>query len=552
LVNGKLKNLKALENIRNTQLGHISIDYRIAAAMLNFTHNPITPDMGKSEIIANRMRKKSQLKKNKLEFILGKTLGTKTIRPIKIKDIIDFPRLKKSVIKDRISLGTFQPRLSKSYIKDVIENSFTFIVESDIIKEIKNEQLKSDLSKVKYKIIVMEILSRHGRGKKSKKNELKSKKIKKLNQSYTKVYKVFILYKPNVNNYTGINAYICSCMSGKRTNGCCVHVATVIYYLSNVVHVDQSQLKYPGSYLNKILVDINSNSAANNPHYVRNGRKLKDIISSSESENDLSSDSDPESSDLDEEEKSDDNKADKKLEKPKVEEKKTELPRKYPLLMTEKQLRNNEWLTDIEIEAFLYKMRDYLELNNITFRGLNDPVLITGLRINSINMRNEHFVEIVNSGNNHWVTISAGSQFDQHDICLFDSMPRQSIDTQLGTTASLLSHQSRLEKGHLIFQVQNVQSQKSDLCGYFALANAMALCVGLDPERLLFTENEIKNHFINIMFHNQNMSMFPYREKPGLRNKKNRHLIFDLKNVQLIERQKQPFQKQKKQKKLYS
>ncbi len=518
--------------------------------MLNFTHNPITTDMGKSEKIADRMRKKS-LKKNKLEFILGKTLGTKTIPPIEIKNIVDFPRLKKSVIKDRISLGTFQPRLSKSYIKDVIENSFTFTVESDILKEIKNERLKSDLSSVKYKIIVMEILSRHGRGKKSKTNEFKSKEIKKLNQSYTKVYKVFILYKPNVNNYTGINAYICSCMSGKRTNGCCVHVATVIYYLSNVVHVDQSQLKYPGSYLNKILVDINSNSAANNPHYVRNGRKLKDIISSSESENDLSSDSDPESSDLDEEEKSDDNKADKKLEKPKVEEKKTELPRKYPLLMTEKQLRNNEWLTDIEIEAFLYKMRDYLELNNITFRGLNDPVLITGLRINSINMRNEHFVEIVNSGNNHWVTISAGSQFDQHDICLFDSMPRQSIDTQLGTTASLLSHQSRLEKGHLIFQVQNVQSQKSDLCGYFALANAMALCVGLDPERLLFTENEIKNHFINIMFHNQNMSMFPYREKPGLRNKKNRHLIFDLKNVQLIERQKQPFQKQKKQKKLY-
>ncbi len=280
--------------------------------MLNFTHNPITTDMGKSEKIADRMRKKS-LKKNKLEFILGKTLGTKTIPPIEIKNIVDFPRLKKSVIKDRISLGTFQPRLSKSYIKDVIENSFTFTVESDILKEIKNERLKSDLSSVKYKIIVMEILSRHGRGKKSKTNEFKSKEIKKLNQSYTKVYKVFILYKPNVNNYTGINAYICSCMSGKRTNGCCVHVATVIYYLSNVVHVDQSQLKYPGNYLNKILVDINSNSASNNPPYIRNGRKLKEIISSSESDNDLSSDSDPDSSDLDEEEKTDDNKVVKKL-----------------------------------------------------------------------------------------------------------------------------------------------------------------------------------------------------------------------------------------------
>ncbi len=340
-------------------------------------------------------------------------------------------------------------------------------------------------------------------------------------------------------------------MSGQRTNGCCVHVATVIYYLSNVVHVDRSLLKYPGNYLNRILVNMNNNYAANCPQYIRNNRKLKDCASSSESDNDLSTDSSPENSDFDQGEntgrkkeakKSTKAKISKKLNakkitKPIFEEKKKEDPRKNPILMTEKQLRNHEWLTDREIEAFLSKMRDYFYLNNITFRGLNDPVLLSGLRINNINMRNEHFVEVVNSGNNHWVTISAGSQFDEHDVCLFDSLPRHAIDSQLGTTASLLTIRSRLDKGYLMFKVQNVQSQKSDLCGYFALANAMALCVGLDPERLLYTENDIKNHYINIMFHNQNMSMFPYREKPELRNKNIKNLIFDLNNVQLTERQ---------------
>ncbi len=307
--------------------------------MLNYTHNPITPDMGKSEIIADRMRKKSQFKKNKLEFLLGKTLGTKIIRPIEKKEIADFPRLKKSTIRDRITLGTFQPRLSKSYIKDISEKSFTYIVDNDIVKEIQNEKLKSDLTNVRLKIIAMEILSRHGRSKKSKNNEVKTNEIKKLNHIHTKVYKVFILYKPGVNNYTGINAYICSCMSGQRTNGCCVHVATVIYYLSIVVYVDKSLLKYPGNYLNKILVNINENSAANNPQYIRNERKLRDIASSSESDNDLSSDSNPDSSDFDEENTGD--KVEKKSTKPKI-GKKVKSDKKSKTKVAEKKKRSKK------------------------------------------------------------------------------------------------------------------------------------------------------------------------------------------------------------------
>ncbi|CAF0983415.1 unnamed protein product, partial [Brachionus calyciflorus] len=41
---GMLKNFKALDNIRNTQAGHIQIDYRITCAMINFTHKRSCPD----------------------------------------------------------------------------------------------------------------------------------------------------------------------------------------------------------------------------------------------------------------------------------------------------------------------------------------------------------------------------------------------------------------------------------------------------------------------------------------------------------------------------
>jgi len=116
--------------------------------------------------------------------------------------------------------------------------------------------------------------------------------------------------------------------------------------------------------------------------------------------------------------------------------------------------------------------------------------------------------------------------FDGHDLSLFDSMSRRSIDPQLGTLTSLICERSMLAKGYLTYRV---------FYGYFALANAMALCIGLNPEDLVFTETDLRDHFIRIMYHDAAISMFPYMEKPRLRQKANKYLRFDLKKVQLIE-----------------
>jgi hypothetical protein len=205
--------------------------------------------------------------------------------------------------------------------------------------------------------------------------------------------------------------------------------------------------------------------------------------------------------------------------------------------LTERQLRNDAWLTDIEIVAFLEKIKEYLEINNIEFQGLRDPTVLTALRTDNINMRHENFVEVLFSNNNHWVCVAAGLNIANEDICLFDSMSRNVIDVQLGTTCSLLTALPRLEKGHLIFRNQNVTKQRRHFCGYFALANAMALCLGLDPERIIFEENQLRNHFINIIFKNQTMAMFPYRFKQRVNNSTNKLLIFELANVEYTDRQ---------------
>jgi len=97
-------------------------------------------------------------------------------------------------------------------------------------------------------------------------------------------------------------------------------------------------------------------------------------------------------------------------------------------------------------------MKEYFYTNNIEFQGLRDPTVLTALRID--NMRQDNFVEVLLSNNNHWVCVAAGLNIANEDLCLLDSMSRRKIDSQLETTYSLISALTRLEKGHLIFKIQ--------------------------------------------------------------------------------------------------
>ena len=45
-----------------------------------------------------------------------------------------------------------------------------------------------------------------------------------------KLYRCFIGYKPNSIGVTGIGRYACGCTNGRRTVGCCSHIAAMIYY----------------------------------------------------------------------------------------------------------------------------------------------------------------------------------------------------------------------------------------------------------------------------------------------------------------------------------
>lgn len=53
---------------------------------------------------------------------------------------------------------------------------------------------------------------------------------------YAVEYKTYIKYLANVDDETGIDEWYCTCPSGSRTVGCCVHITSIIYYLSCLKH----------------------------------------------------------------------------------------------------------------------------------------------------------------------------------------------------------------------------------------------------------------------------------------------------------------------------
>jgi len=182
--------------------------------------------------------------------------------------------------------------------------------------------------------------------------------------------------------------------------------------------------------------------------------------------------------------------------------------------LTVNQLLAGAWLTDTEINLFLELLRKEFKSR---VNGLEDPLMITHENymkkyFNTIKKADD-FVRVMISNDNHWVCVAGGLQLDNEDVCLFDSSPRHGIDKILGKNIANVVSERVKSRGVIRVRLQNTQKQQECFCGYFALANATALCYGIDPERILFDEYEIRQHFIDCVYNGKKLSMFPFREK---------------------------------------
>ena len=138
--------------------------------------------------------------------------------------LLAFPKLTEDDLKVLLS-GTYQLSLAVSYLAEVLKEDGT---------------IDASFLKVTPTIKKFEIRSRH------------------IN---SKTYNVYIHFEPNCNEIGGIKRYCCSCPNGKRTVGCCSHVASVTYYLSHARYL--SRIFRPAAILSKVFERTEANPVIN-------------------------------------------------------------------------------------------------------------------------------------------------------------------------------------------------------------------------------------------------------------------------------------------------
>ena len=97
-------------------------------------------------------------------------------------------------------------------------------------------------------------------------------------------------------------------------------------------------------------------------------------------------------------------------------------------------------------------------------------------------------------------------------MCIIDSLSRYSINNDLKKILSKIYPNEHPLDNELIVRVLKSQKQKKQLCGYFSLAYATALCFNLDVETLIFDEKQLIPHYIKCI-EDKKIEMFPHSIK---------------------------------------
>ncbi|XP_065656309.1 uncharacterized protein LOC136081887 [Hydra vulgaris] len=122
------------------------------------------------------------------------------------------------------------------------------------------------------------------------------------------------------------------------------------------------------------------------------------------------------------------------------------------------------------------------------------------------------FVQIFNVRNSHWVLISNvtsdnGSNSVQYYDSLFTGFNKNTVPLLVHRVARSILINEGIEFINLeVMRCQN-QDNGND-CGLHAIANATALCHGIDPSVILWERNSMRSHFLKCV-ENRKLEMFP-------------------------------------------
>lgn len=130
--------------------------------------------------------------------------------------LTDFPELTEQELKILFT-GSYQMSQAVSYLAEIMDENGTIILY---------------YLKITPNIIKFKVRSRH------------------IN---SKTYHCFVEYQSDKNDISGITRYCCDCANGRRTVGCCSHIAAIIYYLSHARYL--AKIVKPSEILSRLFID---------------------------------------------------------------------------------------------------------------------------------------------------------------------------------------------------------------------------------------------------------------------------------------------------------
>jgi hypothetical protein len=152
-------------------------------------------------------------------------------------------------------------------------------------------------------------------------------------------------------------------------------------------------------------------------------------------------------------------------------------------------------LNDVQVDTVLASLR----ANFPEVEGLQSVVLgqcVRGISLPKFRPVNtkKKFVQIINVGD-HWITLSNVFTTSVNAVYLYNSAYNCINDSAVLQTTSLLRNSDYDEdKGDVItYSIRECcqQSDKTRLCGYYAIAFAISLCNGVDPSGLFYDEQQL-------------------------------------------------------------
>lgn len=170
-----------------------------------------------------------------------------------------------------------------------------------------------------------------------------------------------------------------------------------------------------------------------------------------------------------------------------------------------KSVQSGDWLDDTHMDA----ASSLLSSQFPSLCGLYSTLLRQNL---SFPVTRESFIQILNAGGNHWITVQHTQSFS---VNVFDSkFSTIPMDVKMQIAALLCCSSSRITT-----RVPKTQSQMgSSDCGVFAIAFATDLAFGLNPASHYYEQDKLRPHFIECL-KSQQMTPFPSKNiQPGKPN----------------------------------